>query len=277
MISYPAVCTKACGVGMSLGGVFTTWLAASQLAETPPGRPRFSASVYFSVAAGLQIVLWVVVMMLEGRLAKCLDAWGGMPAAFADTLLPGTFSKQRTTSDPFELKSASRFALGALFCGCFMVHAMTYTVPSLMPFVASSCASHGVEQQILLWMLVCQQAGETAGRMLAPVGRAKLVLPSIGAVYFIIVFIIFFALAVWPEMLENSGIIDCSVAMPVLPMMCFGFFCSFGVMQTFIFLSARRLASEKSEKELLASDMGFLGQMGSLTANLIAFAVVNLD
>jgi len=272
MISYPAVCTKACSIGMSLGGVFTTWLAAAQLAGRPDKSPRFTARAYFSVAAALQCILWLVVMVLDGKLTRCLHAWGGRSAELAQNLLPRPVQTFRTNSDPSEVVTPDKLVLGVLLFCSFLVHAMTYTVPSLMPFVASACSEHESDdraQQILLWMLVCQQAGETSGRMLAPVGRAKILLPALTTIYFVVVFVIFFAITTQPHLMGNT--VGCNVAMPVLPMMCFGYFCSFGVMQTFLFLSARRLASETADKELLAS------QMGSLTTNVVAFAALNLD
>mmetsp|Transcript_122494 Transcript_122494/g.357673 ORF Transcript_122494/g.357673 Transcript_122494/m.357673 type:complete len:254 (+) Transcript_122494:123-884(+) len=39
VISYPAACTKAVGIGMSAGGVLTTSLVALQLGGRPAGRP----------------------------------------------------------------------------------------------------------------------------------------------------------------------------------------------------------------------------------------------
>jgi len=270
MISYPAVCTKACGVGMSLGGVFTTWLAAAQLGDRPASAPRFSARAYFLTAAVLQCCLWLVVLLIEGRLEGCLSCIG-LQSNSSNDMSVGLF---RMTSEPLENHAQSRALLAVLFCCAFLVQAMTYTLPSLMPYVASACEESDSEQQILLWMLVSQQVGETAGRLLAPVGRAKFLLPAIGAVYFFFVFFIFFALAMRPTALGHF--ISCDWAPPVLAAMSFGFYCSFGVMQTFIFLCARRLARDKEHKEVLASDIGFFGQMGSLTANVLAFGALNM-
>merc|ERR1712224_766270 len=55
----------------------------------------------------------------------------------------------------------------------FSIHAMVYSVPSLLPFVASAYPKH-VEQQVMLWMLVSQQWGETIGRVMAPVSGTRL-------------------------------------------------------------------------------------------------------
>eukprot|EP00971_Amphidinium_carterae_P200345 3975853-Amphidinium_carterae.1 len=117
--------------------------------------------------------------------------------------------------------SKSGLGLAFLFCCAFFLQAMTYTMPSLMPYVASSCNESDSEQQILLWLLASQQVGETAGRVLVPMGRAKFLLPAIAgtAVYFCVVFMIFFLLALKPHLLEHC--ISCAWAPPVLAAMTF--------------------------------------------------------
>lgn len=263
MISYPAVCTKAVGIGMSLGGVVVSNVVALQLGVPDGSGPLFSASFFFVMAAIVQSLLWLVAISRQLADKGAIDSEDAHEVALESSLLAAEVDSHR-------IASWTR-RISALNTGSFFLYAATYTIPTLLPFVASGY--DGMEQQLLLWMLLMQQVGETLGRIAAPV-RKRWGWRQFGALASLVfVFTAFFVSALDPAML--ASIMPCRVATFALPVMCFVYYFSFGVMQTAIFITARHLVHSAAEAERVASTMGFLGQMGSLSANLIASIIVN--
>mmetsp|Transcript_122493 Transcript_122493/g.357670 ORF Transcript_122493/g.357670 Transcript_122493/m.357670 type:complete len:475 (-) Transcript_122493:27-1451(-) len=287
VISYPAACTKAVGIGMSAGGVLTTSLVALQLGGRPAGRPRFGARVFFALAAGLQGVCWAVVLWMQRAGGQAEVSRAGALQSASEGLLQkgrkapcGALDQADNIRDPSlehcdgprRMPHGSGMAC-ALNASSFFLHAATYTLPSLLPFAASAYPGSDIEQQLLLWMLVFQQGGETLGRVMAPVSREWKLLPRLAAACAPVVFVFFLSSAVCPQMLAEA--ISVHLASKLLPVMCLGYYFSYGVLQTFMFIQAHSFVDDKAVAERIASNMGFLGQLGSLVANILTFTVVN--
>uniref|UniRef100_A0A7S2IXL7 Uncharacterized protein n=1 Tax=Zooxanthella nutricula TaxID=1333877 RepID=A0A7S2IXL7_9DINO len=265
MIAYPRVCTKAVGLGMSLGGVLSSVLAALQLSGRPVRSPRFGACAFFLTAAAFQAAWWVVVaLQMRGRprVLRRVSADDLSAGGSQESLLSNGHKSERVPDAEEKL----------LRLGSFLVHAATYTVPSLLPFVASSFAASGLEQQMLLWMLLLQQAGESTGRIAAP-SKANGAITVFAFVCLAVVFFAFLVFAVHPRLV--LVLFPTLLAQVILPLMSFLFFFSYGVSQTALFLRARSLVADVDTAAEIASTMGFLGQMGALAANVVASVCVN--
>lgn len=265
MIPFPPICTKAVGFGMSMGGILTTSMAAFQLCGRSRGQPRFGASVFFLIAAVLQ-VLWLGVTrrQLQTGDPKMPSLYGVNPDPLTATLSTNGISRR---------PSSTSVEIYILTTVSFTIHAATYTLPTLLPFVAMSYKGAGIEQELLVWMLSCQQVGEALGRLAAPSRTYKTAFAVLAGFCMTIIFLILFASAVQPSLL--AMILPAEFAVYVVPAFCLGYYFFYGVMQTVIFLRARRSVPCKDDAEALASTMGFLGQMGALSANVVAALFVN--
>mmetsp|Transcript_14350 Transcript_14350/g.21388 ORF Transcript_14350/g.21388 Transcript_14350/m.21388 type:complete len:342 (-) Transcript_14350:46-1071(-) len=253
----------------------------------PAGRPRFGARVFFALAAGLQGVCWAVVLWMQRAGGQAEVSRAGALQSASEGLLQkgrkapcGALDQADNIRDPSlehcdgprRMPHGSGMAC-ALNASSFFLHAATYTLPSLLPFAASAYPGSDIEQQLLLWMLVFQQGGETLGRVMAPVSREWKLLPRLAAACAPVVFVFFLSSAVCPQMLAEA--ISVHLASKLLPVMCLGYYFSYGVLQTFMFIQAHSFVDDKAVAERIASNMGFLGQLGSLVANILTFTVVN--
>mmetsp|Transcript_17678 Transcript_17678/g.55971 ORF Transcript_17678/g.55971 Transcript_17678/m.55971 type:complete len:132 (-) Transcript_17678:286-681(-) len=129
-----------------------------------------------------------------------------------------------------------------------------------------------MERELLVWMLALQQGGGTLGRIFAPHEKQRL-LPALAAACLIFCFASFLVGALCPRLLAST--MSYPAAALLLPFMCLAFYFSYGVLSTWLFLCSRSLVEDKAAAEHIASNMGFLGQMGSLSANLVAFCALN--
>eukprot|EP00435_Cladocopium_sp_Y103_P069253 s621_g33.t1 len=125
----PASCVRAMSVGMTLGGLLATGFAALQLGGRKQGNPRFSPEIFFLLAAVMQ----------AGQGA--MFVWRSLHSAHHDTPVAagtaagGDAEATASTACATEKGPMPRIAK-FLMAGCFVVYATTYTMPTLMPFMA---------------------------------------------------------------------------------------------------------------------------------------------
>eukprot|EP00928_Gymnodinium_smaydae_P030248 TRINITY_DN22540_c0_g3_i1.p1 TRINITY_DN22540_c0_g3~~TRINITY_DN22540_c0_g3_i1.p1 ORF type:complete len:447 (-),score=50.20 TRINITY_DN22540_c0_g3_i1:315-1655(-) len=271
MVPYPAACAKAVSVGMSMGGMVSTGLAALQMSAASADHPRISTSAFFCVAAAMQVVFLLVVIGQQREFCQCfgLSPRNGGATPRANSLMVRCLSDQSTGSGKETYRRASR-ALNALN---FIVLAMQYTMPTMLPYVAAAYSDSDVKQQLLLWMLTMQQTGETLGRLATPVGHSRRPVAIFAMTYFFAVYLFFLVACLHPDVVSQS--ISAWAAHIVLPALACGYSFSYGVIQTVIFLWARDCVSDLADAEKLSSDVGFHGQLGALSANLLTFAIIN--
>lgn len=283
MISYPPECTKALSIGTSLGGVFTTALAALQMAGREANHPRFGVRAFFIMMAMLQGVWWSVAWQrLRGRTAtkeaarSCSSAMDSpLLCACSESDRPSCNCVVRTRTIPVsrissavngdrigvvaacvsvprtgwqETKGWQRLgqspAVVLLYICSLLLHAAAFTMPALMPYLAAAYDEQTTRQQILLWILTTQQFGDTFGRFLIAFENLDL-LANAATVYFVVVFVASLAAAIRPELLAAA--LSGAQACVVLPALTFGLYASYGVLHTQMFLSARTSARKDGE------------------------------
>jgi len=290
VMNYPAQCTKALSVGTTLGGLLATLVAAVQMSGRPVDNPRFGTTTFLFLAAVLQVAWWVIVLQVEGSLRRMLRCLRGAAKGMKKRLLSGDRrvsalpegqSVAELDEDHGEIREGlpSWTTVKGFEVSAFIMYASTYTLPTLLPFVAGAYPQESQKQKLLLWMMVCQNAGDVLGRIFAPrKGSSWCIplrtrLPQLVGLAFPLSFAAFTFGALRPVLLtEHLAYHD---AQWLLPMLAFAFYFSRGVIVTSLFLTAGRLTTTKAAAEHLASSMGFLGQMGALSANIIAFSIVN--
>ncbi|CAE8703347.1 unnamed protein product, partial [Polarella glacialis] len=83
VISHPPACTKAVGVGMSVGNLVAMVFAVLQQTGRAPDNPRFSIQTFFVAGACVQLLWGVVALAIEDKL---LDFAAKSAAAFSPKL-----------------------------------------------------------------------------------------------------------------------------------------------------------------------------------------------
>lgn len=197
------------------------------------------------------------------------------PACDEQPVEPGDQERRDRGGEANVSVPASKLLLG----GCFLVYSATYTLPTVLPFVAGCYPDATERQQLLLWMLVLQNTGDVLGRLCAPradrafgiVARLQLVCCGLGGpAAFCLLCFCMFRQSFLPSVIGYDG------ARVLLPGVCAVFYFSRGTLVTSMYLRARRLAPDTATAERLASNMGFVGQMGALLVNVVLFFVVNV-
>lgn len=165
------------------------------------------------------------------------------------------------------------FKVRCLYACSFTIMALNYTVPTLVPFTVSAYPARG--QQIMISIFLFQQLGEAVGRMATPSeANDSITVPTMAAILMCSCFALFFGSAIKPYLLLS--LVSYELCGVLLPAVAFGFSACFGVLQTSIFLMARGASDEEEGGHNVSSTMGLLGQMGSLSANIVAFFVMQL-
>eukprot|EP00913_Durusdinium_trenchii_P021600 g20298.t1 len=157
----------------------------------------------------------------------------------------------------------------------FLTYAATYTLPSLLPFVAGAYPDKSQQCHLLLHMMILQSVGDVTGRVLAPTSKSgplQKKLPLLGFMVLPTCFLCLVVAAV--DSSTVSRFFSYESASILLPLLVMCFFFSRGMLVSAVFLQARGLTSSRQAAEHLASTMGFCGQMGALSANVITFSVV---
>mmetsp|Transcript_9377 Transcript_9377/g.22506 ORF Transcript_9377/g.22506 Transcript_9377/m.22506 type:complete len:470 (-) Transcript_9377:128-1537(-) len=301
VMRHPPPCTKAVGVGMSLGNFVVLGLSTLQVSGRDVDDPRFGVAAFFVITAVIQLVWGIVTLMIQDKL--------GPAVAWAAGLVSEEFGKRLLDLiNPFHEKAVALLRAeeeedgrpkeatyhadhpGPKSAGLppkqmilvfetvnFCTYAATYTLPCILPFVAGAYPDKSQQCQLLLNMMIFQSIGDVSGRMLAPTSRSgpwQRKLPLVGGVALPLCFSLLIAAAVDSAII--SGILSYTQAKFLLPLVVLVFFFSRGMLVSAIFLRARGITSSREAAEHLASTMGFCGQMGALTANVITFSVVSM-
>ncbi|CAJ1360211.1 unnamed protein product [Effrenium voratum] len=251
----PASCVRAMSVGMTLGGLLATGFAALQLAGTEQGRPRFSPAWFFTVAAVFQAGQGIVfaTKSCERSTSEHADATAGADASCAIEKPP--------------MPRVAKF----LMAGCFIVYATTYTMPTLMPYMAGHYTNSTESQQLLLWMQVLQNAGDVLGRLASALVRENKLILTI----WMILLVVSFLASVISAVTDVSTMLQYGFALVVLPVTCGFFYFSRGLLVTTFYLYARGMGQKELVQEI-TENMGLSGQMGALLANFAAFVLVSI-
>eukprot|EP00931_Biecheleriopsis_adriatica_P056666 TRINITY_DN33588_c0_g1_i1.p1 TRINITY_DN33588_c0_g1~~TRINITY_DN33588_c0_g1_i1.p1 ORF type:complete len:475 (+),score=79.88 TRINITY_DN33588_c0_g1_i1:102-1526(+) len=304
IMRHPPPCTKATGVGMSVGNFLVMGLSIVQTSGRTVDDPRFGVSTFFVIAAFLQLLWGLVTLAIEDRLVPVV-AWAANKVSTslserlglldhrlnpmhdkAKALLradsPADEAATSLEPKPEEHPGPDSEGLPAkrwiLFFEAtnFMIYACTYSLPPILPYVAGCFPSQSQQAHLLLYMMTFQSIGDVIGRTLAPTADSspfRKKLPLLGGVGLplCMAFLVFAAV----NQAALSAALTFGQAMLLLPSIVFVFFFSRGMLVTAMFLQARGLTDSTQAAEHLASTMGLCGQMGALSANLVIFAIVN--
>jgi len=270
LLLYPPRCTIAASVGMSLGGVLANLLAAVQFCGVGNNGARFGPTEFFALAAAIQLLGMASFLVVTRARLQDADGWSlHEPLSPNDELLgrvAGIRAKrvQETDeeSDPIQRSRAA-------FCSLnFLVRGVTYLMPTLMPYVAGAYPE--LRMQLLFWMLLGQQLGETAGRALEPSPCGAAALGGLA----VLDFSAFVVVACCPPVL--SSWLPQAYAQLLIPAACTFYFLSYGMIETAIFKWIRGLSKRSLEVEDLSAMTGSCGQMGSLASTLLVFLCFEL-
>mmetsp|Transcript_33843 Transcript_33843/g.78267 ORF Transcript_33843/g.78267 Transcript_33843/m.78267 type:complete len:422 (-) Transcript_33843:58-1323(-) len=254
----PASCVRGMSVGMTLGGLLATGFAALQLAGTEQGAPRFGPAAFFVLAAIIQGVQGgaFAARSYSNSQSRSHNGESGQSN--------GAVAPECGDSKPPMPRIAK-----LLMAGCFVVYATTYTMPTLMPFMAGHFTSTTESQQLLLWMQVLQNSGDVLGRLAtALVQGNRIVLMT-----WMLLLTASFAVCLLTSVYDASLWFSYGFAVLLFPVICGLFYFSRGLLVTTMYLYARGLGQPQLVQEI-TENMGFCGQMGALIANFAAFVLV---
>lgn len=300
---HPPGCTRAMSVGMTFGGLLANGLSSLQLAGRRSDDPRFDPKVYFFCAAVLQalqlaaficqvrrarqeeahtppgsrshsaptLVNYSTATAAEAALAEeeaqCVSLEDGDQAVQV-VVAPDEGIQQRP-----EAKVPLPFLAKVFLVGCFLIYGATYTVPTLQPYIVAGYPTSTQRQQLLLVMLTLQNTGDVLGRMstVCVTGR-RAVLIVWGAIL-----VSTFASMVYFAVVRHwsATVLSFQSALLLFGAISGAYYFSRGLLVTALMLRARSLG-DKSFAERLSMNMGFVGQMGALSANVVTFLCANV-
>ncbi|CAK9040283.1 unnamed protein product [Durusdinium trenchii] len=295
VMRHPPPCTKAVGVGMSLGNLVVLGLSLLQVSGRDVENPRFGVTTFFVLAACFQLFWGLDTLMIQDKLVPAVVWAAGMVSESlgkrvvdwinpmhekAVALLHADDDSKDNNDDVGYLspraESLQQTTLISLVETInFLTYAATYTLPSLLPFVAGAYPDKSQQCHLLLHMMILQSVGDVTGRVLAPTSKSgplQKKLPLLGFMVLPTCFLCLVVAAV--DSSTVSRFFSYESASILLPLLVMCFFFSRGMLVSAVFLQARGLTSSRQAAEHLASTMGFCGQMGALSANVITFSVV---
>ncbi|CAK9073355.1 unnamed protein product [Durusdinium trenchii] len=253
----PASCVRAMSVGMTLGGLLATGFAATQLGGCEQGDPRFSPEIFFLLAAATQAGQGAMFVW------RSCSTFGQNGVAAPQT----AGDEQACASEKGPMPRVAK----VLMAGCFVVYATTYTMPTLMPFMAGHFTNSTESQQLLLWMQVLQNAGDVLGRLATALVRENRLVLTIWMVLLVASFLV----SVLTSVQDVSKWFQYQFAILAMPLTCGLFYFSRGLLVTTFYLYARGIGPKEQVQEI-TENMGFCGQMGALIANFAAFVLVSI-
>merc|ERR1712232_78525 len=169
----------------------------------------------------------------------------------------------------------------SLVIGLFGIYALVYLMPTLMPFIAHDYCKNSCEtdndktqmQQLLLYMMVLQNICDVLGR-LAPsyIDCSSTTSLAAWGTAFLSTFLAA-VVACCSSPLSVSSTLSYDTAVFVIPALTGILFFSRGLLTTALYLRARSFP-EKATVERVSMNMGLCGQMGALSSNVTAFALV---
>lgn len=292
---HPPACMRAMSVGMTFGGLLAMGFGAVQMSSRPADSPRFSVTIFFLLAAAIQFLCLVAFLAPANGLSTFCRWWwrsmrGAHPASrqpFVDQPPDATHAESKeqgeavlqdrqqseTTQLP-QREVGGRYTRAVLFASCFWVYGSTYTLPTLLPFLADEGGDATTQQQLLLLLLILQNTGDVLGRLGTACienlrERAAMTALLSAATFQIGTFTGLIALCILPASVSAGFTM---YRQYILAVCCFCFYFSRGFLVTSLYLRARKLENA----EALASNMGFAGQMGALLSNAVMFVLVNV-
>lgn len=254
----PASCVRAMSVGMTLGGLLATGFAALQLAGCQEKHFRFSPQIFFLLAAAMQAIQGAVFV------------WRSQHASSRTHIAATAGGDAESAACATEKGPIPRIAK-FLMAGCFVVYATTYTMPTLMPFMAGHYTNKTESQQLLLFMQVLQNAGDVLGRLATVLVRENRLVLMI----WMLLLVASFLASVLSSVQDVSTLLQYEWALLTLPVICGLFYFSRGLLVTTFYLYARSIGPKDMVQEI-TENMGFCGQMGALIANFAAFVLVSI-
>lgn len=292
-LHHPPRATRAIGTGIPAGGFIATLLAVIQIGTS--STPRFSVGTFFLMSAALQAVWLLVMLKLEGilrsfwqwiRRACCSAGHKGLGivrvGSASESLISATEGGKCSdlSMDDFDADGAGDEApdvpmmAHVLGASCFCIYGATYALPSSFPYVARAYPTDS--QQVLLWMLFFQSLGDLLGRICSPGsstpgGNCFL---ALAVVSMPVTFLSMVGCASWPAVVAHH--LSYNTAVVLLPALCFLFYFSAGMLVNALFLRARHLVEDQDLAAEVSSTIGFCGQMGAMTGNMLTFVALSV-
>lgn len=244
-------------------------------AGVDPGHPRTSSKEQPVVSGGQNQASLVLSGQRSPQNPSVISARAEAPSlisCYAAESIQGADDQQEEEDFQGFDKSRRSFFARVLLVACFFIYGATYAMPTLQPFTVTGYTSGTDRQQLLLRMIFLQNAGDVLGRMCTCCAKGHLPMLIAWSVILFFAFAAFCFLSVSKEALPNAM----SYAMTglFLPGLCGVYYFSRGLLVTSLYLKARLLGS-KAYASRVSSNMGFLGQMGALSANVVTFVLAN--
>lgn len=156
---------------------------------------------------------------------------------------------------------------------CFAVYGMTYTLPSMLPYLPRYFTPKHVSDTLYLWMLVLQSTGDVLGRLCTMLPYQPSLTVLVAAMSIIVFMFVVFTLGtiyrrslpVWMPMYNGF----------VLPCCCLVYYFTRGYLVTSVYVWVK-LNYDGRSAEKLSSNLGFAGQLGALLGTMIMFVVVTV-
>lgn len=262
-MSYPANCTRAMSVGMTFGGLITNVMAATQIAGSGAGEPRYSVFVFMAVSAvlqGLQFLAFLVQMRQSSKKELQEEAVDeNDEAELAPPPPPAAV----------EIPASGRLYL--VFN--FVLYAATYTIPTMQPFMISAYSGADYKQ-LYMQIQFAQNAGDVTGRLATACVSANPGVLMVWTVVLVATFGMMLLLVFLPDLITDTISAEVHVASAVTITITALYYFARGLLVTSLYLRARKMPDAISK--YLGVNMGFYGQMGAMGANLVTFILVNV-
>ena len=301
---YPGThCIKATSLGMTVGGLVSSWLA---LVQNAGREAHFGVEWFMIFCAAVQAAFLVALLSVLRRQTGPSPE----PEPESESESPAAAAGGAGESGPQGAglsKTQENVLVGALF----IIYALTYSLPGVQPFMvkgyADSCSAanstaqacalnpeltsdpaaacvggpgcvlHNVDpsdDDLIRYMYLFQQIGDVAGRACAWVpwtpGRGALL--AMGGVVAAISGVLVVAAADHeqvPALLPGGWSY-------VFPLLYFVYYLVRGYLVTALYVQAKTHSASQAKAERLAGTMGFVAQVGSFGANILLFLVTNV-
>ncbi|CAE7667931.1 TTL4 [Symbiodinium pilosum] len=163
--------------------------------------------------------------------------------------------------------------LVAFYTSCsFVSRAMCYSIPSLLPFIASP---YGLQkQQMYESMNTLYNLGNVIGRVLCQWYKPHSFMLVCSFMLVLVTFICLVICSVWPY--RVAAVLPTVVAVWGIPIIVGIFNLSVGLMSTGLFVRAHEDAQSKQCPDTIQATMGFYGQIGCVSGNILVFLVINV-
>lgn len=170
-----------------------------------------------------------------------------------------------------------------LLCIMFVIYAAAYTLPTFLPYAAKGYVEQTgqavYKQQMLLRLIISQTVGDVSGRLgtgfipkdMSSWAKRNLLISS--GIVLTATFAGILSATINPALLAN---LSYTIALWTLSLAVFIFYVARGFLVTFMYLVARGMWPEVEASTSLSTNLGFYGQMGALTANILLFIITSL-